>query len=1047
MAKRFRARRWLAALLTTTALTLAPAVAHADPVTTAIATVVSYFAGAAAGAAVGNFLIAYGATIYATAGSWALSKLTKPKGASVSQERQASVTTLSVGEVPREMIVGQAATGGSLVDGYYYGGEHGTDWNLFVIALADHPCHQLVGFYVGDTFVEYGGDGEVPGYNGQLKVWWRAGETLDADFPSEISGLGPATAPSSLRGVAKVAVAYKIDPADAKNPTWTSGRPTFVWVVKGARCYDPRKDDSVPGGAGTHRWNEPATWEWSENAEICRYAYQRGAFAFNAVDDPTKLRVGRGLSEYEAPPERVFAPANLCDELVDIGDGKVEARYRVGGVIRASESFDNVEQMFADAMGGFIIQPEGGVSVDPGQAKTPVAEITDDDLVLGQPVRFTRFRSASDRVNTVVARYIEPSQKYNETVAGVSRDQADIEADGGPLEEVLSLPLVNSRTQALRLAEMRRRQHRLERTASITLGPRFARLEEGDWIQWTSARHTGGQPVVFRVTAYSLPENWQNTLALEETSYDVFGFGGLPITVEPQEPHIPPGALTLSGVSAYAFQMEGQDQELLPAVHFAWTTPVDPAVTSIRAEVRRAGESAVGQTTTTAVNDGLMDVTNGVPINALIEVRLVPLGGPGRAIVPSSWIELVSGKLVASEATRIAEFAAEQLRTWTQLTDLANANARDALIRIAAAVAQASAWDQDLLGQILPESGRPIGATIDDQVRIVEDNTQAIAEHYEEMTVGFANAAAALSLEMLTRAAADEALSIFQVNLAAVVNSNYATVTSQLATLTTNQSATATALTTLTSSFNANVASVSSQLTTLSNAQSAQASSISSLSSTVGSHTSSISIIATTLATLNGQVGAAFGIRLSAGNKVIGFKGINNGVEGGFIIEADYFGISTGFGTSYPFFVSGSTVYMSNVAISGSLVVAGTVDAPQLASRAATSVSRSSASWAMSGSGGYQTLLSHYVYLPKYGTIDVHAAISQHFPSGDRSWALELYIDGGLEYRTYGANAQDSVPLSGSRDCYAGYRLVEILWSGHTSTNVDYRSMTSMASW
>ncbi|PHY20933.1 phage tail protein [Caulobacter sp. BP25] len=651
MAKRSTVRRWLAGLLASTALVFAPAVAHADPVSAAVVSFVGFVTGsAAAAAAVSTFLTTFGSIIYSTAGSWALSKLSKPKGATASQERQAQVTTLSIGEVPREMIVGQAATGGSLVDGYYYGGEHGTDWNLFVIALADHPCHDLVGFYVGDTFVEFGADGDVPGYSGQLKVWWRPGEADDADFPGEISGLGPATAPGSLRGVAKVAVAYKIDPADAKNPVWTSGRPTFLWVVKGARCYDPRKDTTVPGGAGLHRWNDPASWEWTANAEICRYAFQRGAYAFNQVGDPTKLRVGRGLSEYEAPPEWVFAPANLCDEPVDIGDGNVEPRYRVGGVIRANESFDNVEQMFADAMGGYIIQPEGGVAVDPGQAKTPVAEITDDDLVLGQPLRFTRFRSASDRVNTVVARYIEPSQKYNETVAGVARDQADIEADGGPLEETLSLPLVNSRTQALRLAEMRRRQHRLERTASITLGPRFAHLEEGDWIQWTSQRHTGGQPVVFRVTAYSLPESWQNTLALEETSFDVFGFGGLPLTIEPQEPQIPPGALTLSGVTAYAFQMEGQDQELLPAVNVGWTTPVDPAVTSIRAEIRRAGETAIAQTTTTAVNDGEMNVTNGVPINALIEVRLVPLGGPGRAIVPSAWIELVSGKLLASES-------------------------------------------------------------------------------------------------------------------------------------------------------------------------------------------------------------------------------------------------------------------------------------------------------------------------------------------------------------------------------------------------------------
>lgn len=962
MAKRSGVRRWLATLLTTTALTLAPAVAHADPVTTAIATVVSYFAGAAAGAAVGNFLIAYGATIYATAGSWALSKLSKPKGASVSQERQASVTTLSIGEVPREMIVGQAATGGSLVDGYYYGGQYGTDWNLFVIALADHPCHDLVGFYVGDTFVEFGADGDVPGYNGQLKVWWRPGEATDADFPSEISGLGPATAPGSLRGVAKVAVAYKIDAADAKNPTWTSGRPTFVWVVKGARCYDPRKDGTVPGGAGPHRWSDPATWEWTENAEICRYAFQRGAYAFNAVGDPTKLRVGRGLSEYEAPPERVFAPANLCDEAVDIGDDKVEARYRVGGVIRASESFDNVEQMFADAMGGYIIQPEGGVAVDPGQAKTPVAEITDDDLILGQPVRFTRFRSASDRVNTVVARYIEPSQKYNETVAGVARDQADIEADGGPLEEVLSLPLVNSRTQALRLAEMRRRQHRLERTASITLGPRFAHLEEGDWIQWTSARHTGGQPVVFRVTAYSLPENWQNTLALEETSYDVFGFGGLPITVEPQEPHIPPGALTLSGVTAYAFQMEGQSQELLPAVHFAWTTPVDPAVTSIRAEVRRAGETAVAQTTTTAVNDGLMDVTNGVPINALIEVRLVPLGGPGRAIVPSSWIELVSGKLVSSEAIVSEGVKLIGGLTPAQLTDE---------LRAATEAGQAlSKTTLELALGLVEERGQLISETFHKGVRVkrilIDDD-----QEWEEGDKTFWS----------------------RMNLIAVLSEDgNSMIMNQDTLMWSPTESLATHVEAIRTQIGTSIASFNTEIRTWVNTSSAGVTWINALNASYGGN---FQAAFAQTASLASDMGGKYTLAFNVNGHVSGLYLANTGVTSSFIVSASQIGFSNGSTTLYPLAIVGGIVKATNLEVDrvrANSIVAESILGGEITDSVA-SVSGASIGLSV---GSWETLRS-VSYYSRGGRLEVYTQSTTLSYSTDSYVSYRVIIDGSVQ--------------------------------------------------
>ncbi|KQV66646.1 hypothetical protein [Caulobacter sp. Root343] len=410
-------------------------------------------------------------------------------------------------------------------------------------------------------------------------------------------------------------------------------------------------------------------------------------------------------------------------------------------------------------------------------------------------------------------------------------------------------------------------------------------------------------------------------------------------------------------------------------------------------------------------------------------------------------VEIPSGALTATNTLNIGEFTAAQIKFYTELTNLADGNARDALLRVAAAMASAATLYNNLLEQIMPASGRPIGATLDDQVRIVEDNTQTIIEHHIEMVAGFDAQTAALQIEMLVRAAADSALSVYQIDLAAMVAANYATLTSQLSTLTTNLSSTASALTILTTNFNNNVTTVSAQLTALSNADYTMGISISTLTSTTGSLTSSVSIISTTLSTLGGQVGAAFGVRLSAGNKITGFRGINNGIEGGFIFDVDYFGIATGLSTTYPFFVSGSTVYMTNVVISGSLLVLGSVDFAQLATRAATQTSRSEASSTLNGTGSLQTVFSHYVQMDKPGTVAVAGAISQHFPSGNQNWEFQLYIDGELKYRTYGANGQDSIPILGSKECSDGYRLVELLWNAHTSVNIDYRNMTSTGTW
>lgn len=824
-------KRRLALLASAAVIALAPSVAHADPITQVIVAAVSAIGGASAAAATASFLAAFGSTIYATAASWALGKLSGSKVSSASQERQAAVTQLTLGEVPREAIVGRAATGGSLADAYYYGGANGTDWNAFMIAIADHPCDALEGFYVNDTYVPFTGDGFVAGYNNQLQVFWRPGEAGDADLPSDIQGLGPATAAGSMKGVARVFVAYKADAPDAKSPVWTGGRPQFLWVVRGARVYDPREDDTVTGGEGAQRWDDPSTWTWKENAELCRYAFNRGFYAFNQVDDQNRLRVGRGLSAYEAPPERVIAAANLCDELVAIDETTSEPRYRVGGVIRANESFDRVEQMFADAMGGYIIQPEGGVAVDPGQAKTPVASITDDDILAGMPISVTPFRSDSDRVNTVVARYIEPSQKYADTAAGVKRDPADIVRDGGPMEEVLSLPLVPYRTQAERLAEYRRRQHRLERLAGFTLGPRFAFIEEGDWIEWRSKRW-GDESKLFRVTAYSLDLGWRNTLSVEETAYEVFGFGGEYTPAEVLTPALPPGALALAGVTALAVQLQGDNDELVPAVRFAWTTPVDRAIEKIRAEIRIQGETDVASTTTDEVNDGVLVVTSGVPASATLQVRLYPLGVPGRASVASSWITLTTGGLVASDTKSFGGLTGDQIKAIEAAARKAQLDILDARVKALGDLKVA----MDQLRQVL--SGKPLGEVIVEQRQVLINTNATVGEN-----------TAAIASEAVARQTAISAEAYQRTVLATDYSGFKASTSTSLVTLSTATSATAASLASVTTDYNGFKASASTTLISLSNATSATAASLTMLESTVAANKASADAGLLTVAT------------------------------------------------------------------------------------------------------------------------------------------------------------------------------------------------------
>lgn len=470
--------------------------------------------------------------------------------------RDASASQLQLGEYPRTAIFGRAATAGSLVDAFNYGGTYGTDWELLIIDLADHRCDALEGFYVNDTYVPFTGDGDVAGYNGQLKVYFRSGTESQA-LPSIVTTSNPAagwTANDNGAGVCYVVVAYKADAADAKNPVWSGGRPRFLWVVRGARCYDPRKDSTVAGGAGTHRWNNPATWEWSENPIVCRYNWVRGLYACDRVDQPDQLLIGRGLSAIEAPPEHVAWRANLCDEVVDGAP-----RYRIGGLVSAAEQFLAVEEAFAAACAGTIIQPEGAVEIDPGEARAPVAHFTDADLIVGSKVRWQDFLGSADAdwINTVVPSYVEPSQKWGPHAAPVRRNTPDLIADGGPRELTLSLGMVTNGAQAGRVGEIHRRLGRLTGRGQVTLPPRFAGIEEGDWVTWQSDRYFDGETRTLRVDAWASDEGWKHQLVLRQISSTAYSDtapltdGSVATNQAPPPAIAPPAAGSWSAASGY----------------------------------------------------------------------------------------------------------------------------------------------------------------------------------------------------------------------------------------------------------------------------------------------------------------------------------------------------------------------------------------------------------------------------------------------------------------------------------------------------------------
>ena len=97
-----------------------------------------------------------------------------------------------------------------------------------------------------------------------------------------------------LRGIAYIAASFEYD---------TEGMfrsiPQLTVVVKGKKLYDPRKDGSITGGSGSHRYDTPSTYEWSDNAALCLLDYLRdGEYGKGLASSAIKPTIISNCSKY-----------------------------------------------------------------------------------------------------------------------------------------------------------------------------------------------------------------------------------------------------------------------------------------------------------------------------------------------------------------------------------------------------------------------------------------------------------------------------------------------------------------------------------------------------------------------------------------------------------------------------------------------------------------------------------------------------------------------------------------------------------------------------
>jgi len=263
-------------------------------------------------------------------------------------------------------------------------------------------------------------------------------------------------------------VATAIIQADYDQEAFPQGLPKFNWVVNGQRVYDPRKDSTYPGGSGSHRIDNPATWEWSENPHLCALNWTLG-----------RWKDGKKLFGIGAPPEEVDIPAFVAGANVADALG-----WTVGGVAQTTDDKFAVLGTLLQAGGAIPLVRGAQLSCLTYTVKPSIYTITKDDVIGSASVVNTA--PHRDRKNRVTPTYRAESQFWN-LVPGEAVSAAQYVAeDGGEVRSTeIQLPFVQKTAQAHQLATYDLVNTREFLTFEITAKPKLLAVRVGDCVTVT----------------------------------------------------------------------------------------------------------------------------------------------------------------------------------------------------------------------------------------------------------------------------------------------------------------------------------------------------------------------------------------------------------------------------------------------------------------------------------------------------------------------------------------------------------------------------------
>lgn len=364
------------------------------------------------------------------------------------------------------------AMGRTFVAGF---GVHRETWGKdnqyqgFVSVLsAGGPIEALDTFLIDNSAVGLSAGAATGSYNGFM---WDSTQLGLAPSPT---ALQPHSTPGSMPGwgashkLSGMAADLWVIKFDTKGKKFAGGVPKRGWVGRYVKVYDPRKDSTYPGGSGSHRWNNEATWEYSTNPWLHELTWEIGRRCANVSGQVgaaflgSLLQLGTGM-----PIDKIDLPSYVfAANVADAND------WEISGVVYSSEDKWTVAKTIALAGGGEPIVLGSKTSAFVQAPRVAAETITSDDLI--GPCSIPSDRSFKERYNRIQFKYLSEAHGWEMVPAAPIEVDDWITIDGGPrTSPEQPYRLVPSATQGAQLALYQVADSRERLPIVLALKPRW----------------------------------------------------------------------------------------------------------------------------------------------------------------------------------------------------------------------------------------------------------------------------------------------------------------------------------------------------------------------------------------------------------------------------------------------------------------------------------------------------------------------------------------------------------------------------------------------